>query len=431
MAGCGGRRGDRAAVEGSIRQPVLTILCMSGASAVALQELVKDYPTSACVRVAIAQFPRADFHDQVALQFEQGTTDFELVLGQCHWLSGKVQNRSYVDLSSLLKREIGVLNVHPKVRQVLCESPKGSGTYYAAPCYPDPMGLVYRKDWLDDPGEKDAFKKRYSRDLKPPATWAELVEIAEFFQRPEKGRYGVILLTGRDFDGLAYSFQQVFFAMGGRYCEGDTCRLAGFLNSDVALESLTLLKRLVKAGSPEGAESDENDVNSVFVQGNTAMAINYFSSFPGLVTTMGDKLGFVPVPAGRDGKRICMTEGLGLSLSSKISVERQDRATAFLKWFMSPETMRIWNSKVHFAYDLNTLSNSTWVASQPYLAAYRDSLDSIEGFWDVPVHVELMRSFQKHVGDAIDDYVEPQKALDDLVTECETVLREAYLLKEW
>jgi multiple sugar transport system substrate-binding protein len=49
---------------------------------------------------------------------------------------------------------------------------------------------TYRIDLFDDPKEKEAFKAKYGYDLAVPQTWKQYLDIAEFFQRPEKGLWG-------------------------------------------------------------------------------------------------------------------------------------------------------------------------------------------------------------------------------------------------
>ena len=49
-----------------------------------------------------------------------------------------------------------------------------------------PIGWSYRKDWFEDPKEKEAFKAKYGYDLDVPKTYKELRDIAEFFYRPDQ-----------------------------------------------------------------------------------------------------------------------------------------------------------------------------------------------------------------------------------------------------
>jgi len=52
---------------------------------------------------------------------------------------------------------------------------------YQVPIDGDRHYLQYRKDLLEDPGYRAAFKKQTGRDLGVPKTWPELQEIARFF----------------------------------------------------------------------------------------------------------------------------------------------------------------------------------------------------------------------------------------------------------
>ncbi|NJD25550.1 MAG: extracellular solute-binding protein [Betaproteobacteria bacterium] len=61
----------------------------------------------------------------------------------------------------------------------------------AIPADGDVILYYLRKDLLEDPQERAAFRKRYGRDLAIPTTWKELQDLAAFFHRPEKGLYGI------------------------------------------------------------------------------------------------------------------------------------------------------------------------------------------------------------------------------------------------
>jgi multiple sugar transport system substrate-binding protein len=50
----------------------------------------------------------------------------------------------------------------------------------------------YRRDLFSDPKERKDFKDKYGWDLRPPKTWDEYEQIAEFFTRPDKELYGHI-----------------------------------------------------------------------------------------------------------------------------------------------------------------------------------------------------------------------------------------------
>ena len=53
--------------------------------------------------------------------------------------------------------------------------------------------LCYRKDLLNDAANQRNFRARYHRDLKPPASWQEYTQLAEFFTRPDDHFYGTYI----------------------------------------------------------------------------------------------------------------------------------------------------------------------------------------------------------------------------------------------
>ena len=64
---------------------------------------------------------------------------------------------------------------------------KVNGVTYMLPFYNYSMGIIYRKDLLDDPKEQAAFKAKYGMDLKIPTTWDEYKKQVEFFSRDTDG----------------------------------------------------------------------------------------------------------------------------------------------------------------------------------------------------------------------------------------------------
>jgi multiple sugar transport system substrate-binding protein len=59
---------------------------------------------------------------------------------------------------------------------------------YALPLLGDELLCFYRQDLFQETQHQDAFKKKYGRDLGPPATWQQFLQIAEYFHnQPRPG----------------------------------------------------------------------------------------------------------------------------------------------------------------------------------------------------------------------------------------------------
>jgi len=432
LCGCGGRRGLPANDPRAEKQPDwITIYWMRGAPATALQELGKAYEKESGVGVSVVQLARDTYHDQITWYAKGESVPFDAAVVKAHWMPRFVEDGALMDLSEFLKREVGMTQVHPRLREVLCEYPKTSGEYFAAPLYPDALCLAYRQDWFDDPQMRAEFLQGQGRELAVPTTWEELREVAAFFRATGDNRYGIIMPTGRHFDGLAYMFHQLLLCHGGALEDEESHRVKGYLNSEAALAAVALLRDLTATGPPGAGDADPNDVVTQFVRGSTAMAITFFSTAEGIVSAGSGHAGFAPLPSGPHGKQFVLMEGYGLTVPKGINSKRRDLALGFIKWLMSREGQEEWRRKMGLVADLRILNDPGYRLSRPYLNAYVESLDHAGRFWDLPPYVELMRQIQKYVGDAIDGYIAPAKALDDLTEACAEALRDEGFLHEY
>src|SRR5207248_4144181 len=98
---------------------------------------------------------------------------------------------------------------------------KVNGVTYMLPFYNYSMGIIYRKDLLDDPKEQAAFKAKYGIDLKLPTTWDEYKKQVEFFSRDTDGDgkidfYGTVN-QGQRGDCISMQWSNYLYANGGQY----------------------------------------------------------------------------------------------------------------------------------------------------------------------------------------------------------------------
>ena len=111
------------------------------------------------------------------------------------------------------------------------EYPGNSGKFWAVPAEGDAVGWSYRKDWFEDPAEMEAFKAKYGYDLAVPQTWEQLLDIAEFFHRPDENRYGIAIYTDNSYDGLVMGVENALFSYGGNFGDYESYEVEGIRNS--------------------------------------------------------------------------------------------------------------------------------------------------------------------------------------------------------
>ena len=265
--------------------------------------------------------------------------------------------------------------------------------------------------------------------MQPPDTWQEFREVAEFFHRPGEKRYGCALLTGRGYDSLVMGFQPFLGAWGGSWGNRETFEVAGHVNSPEAAAGLRYLIDLLQFAPPGGVSADYMQVLDAFMNGSTAMVLDYFPFYPGIVDAMGDKAGFFLVPRNGD-RRVISLGGQGFSISTKVSAGQQELARQFIAWFSRTEVQERWITHPGcFTANTELLASEAFAGAYPFNAVFAQSLDYLIDFWNVPVYNELLAAAQRNLGEALDGAKEPQAALDQLAAEHEMIMRQAGLLE--
>src|SRR6185437_4076999 len=61
-------------------------------------------------------------------------------------------------------------------------------TPYGLPLVGESPLCCYRRDLLENPAHKTAFREKFGRELTAPATWEQFAQIAEYFQQKAKGQ---------------------------------------------------------------------------------------------------------------------------------------------------------------------------------------------------------------------------------------------------
>src|SRR5205814_3652261 len=152
------------------------------------------------------------------------------------------------------------------------------------------------------------------------------------------------LLTGREYDSIVMGMQQFMWAWGGSWGDAKTMKASGFANSPGSIAGVQFAKDLLKFSPPEGERFSYDKCLECMKNESVAMGMDYFAFYPDLSKTMGEKVGFTLVPS-KDGKRVISLGGQGMSISTKVSKDRQEEAKKFIAWFLKKENQEKWVTK--------------------------------------------------------------------------------------
>jgi ABC-type glycerol-3-phosphate transport system substrate-binding protein len=136
-----------------------------------LQELVNEYEAETGVKVTVETTPWSDFQTKAFTEFNAQGSAYDMVVGDSQWLGAGATGGHYVDLTDFFTENKVAELMAPATVKFYAEYPGNSGKYWAIPLEGDAVGWSYRKDWFEDPAEKEAFKAKYGYDLAvPPST---------------------------------------------------------------------------------------------------------------------------------------------------------------------------------------------------------------------------------------------------------------------
>ena len=390
-----------------------------------LQELVNEYTAETGVTVIVETTPWPDFQTKTFAELNARGDAYDMVVGDSQWLGAASTGGHYVELTDFYA-EHGVNDIMtPATVTYYAEYPKDSGRYWSIPAEGDANGWAYRKDWFEDPAEMAAFKEQYGYDLGVPQDFNQLIDIAEFFNRPDENRYGVALYTQTGYDAMAMGVEQTIFTWGGDLGDYATNQVDGILNSPQNVEALEAYRKLYTFTPPNWTQAFFQENNQALIEGLVAMSMNYFAFFPALanpaVNPHADVTGYFANPPGPNGHHHAALGGQGISV---IEYSRnKEESFKFLEWFIQEDVQKRWAELGGYTAHAATLASPEFLAATPYNQAFADSMQIVKDFWAVPVFADMLFA----MNDRLHPYITTgegtaQEALDALVEDWDSLL---------
>jgi multiple sugar transport system substrate-binding protein len=364
-----------------------------------LQELVNEYTAETGVTVTVETTPWSDFQTKAFTEFNARGDAYDMVVGDSQWLGAGSTGGHYVDLTDFFA-EHGVADIMaPATVEAYAEYPKGSKQYWAVPAEGDATGWAYRKDWFEDPQEKEAFEAEYGYELDVPQTWAQMRDIAEFFHRPDEQRYGIAIYTDNSYDALVMGYENALFSFGGDLGDYSTFQVDGIINSPEAIAALETYAELYHFTPPNWGKVFFLEDNQAITEGLAAMSMNYFAFFPALANEAtnpyADVTGYFANPAGPDGTQHAALGGQGISIVTYS--QNQDEAFKFLEWFIRDDVQQKWAELGGYTCHAEVLASPEFRNATPYNEAFYQSMFMVKDFWATPEYAELLTQINNRI----------------------------------
>jgi multiple sugar transport system substrate-binding protein len=401
----------------SVLAQELTIFWAEWDPANYLQELVNDYTAETGVTVTVETTPWSDFQTKTFAELNAQGDAYDMVVGDSQWLGAASTGGHYVDLTEFVTTN-GVDKTF--VPATLEYYSLYGGKYWSIPAEGDANGWAYRKDWFEDPTEMANFKAKYGYDLGVPKTFQELIDIAEFFTRPDENRYGVALYTQTGYDAMAMGLEQTIFTYGGDLGDYATGQVEGILNSESNVAALEAYRKLYTFTPPNWAQAFFAENNQAFTEGLVALNMNYFAFFPALANEATNphaaNTGYFANPPGPNGDQHAALGGQGISVVTYS--QNQAESFKFLEWFIREDVQKKWAALGGYTCHAGVLASDEFLNGTPFNRAFADSMKIVKDFWAVPVFADML--FQ--MNDALHPYIttgegDPKALLDGLAAQ--------------
>ena len=410
----------------------LTLCWAAWDPANALVELSKEYEAQSGNKMSFEFVPWTNFTDRMLNELNSGGKLCDLMIGDSQWIGGAAENNQYVKLNDFFDANgISMDAFIPATVTGYSEWPKNTPNYWSLPAFGDVVGWTYRKDWFARPELQAEFKTKYGRDLAVPATYAELKDIADFFQnRDIDGTkvYGASIYTERGSEGITMGVMNTLYGFGFKYDNPEKpYDMEGFVNSESAGAGLEYYKALYDCCVPPGSSNSYmGEGVDAFKSGQVALQMNFAFTWPGFNTDAnvgGDKTGYFANPAGPNGDKFAQLGGQGISVVA--ASDKQEAALTYIKWFAQPDVQAKWWKLGGYSALRAVVEDPGFATSQPYAQTFLDSMAIVKDFWAEPSYATLLQSSQKRFHDyVVAGQGTAKEALDGLVTDWQATFEE-------
>ena len=298
------------------------------------------------------------------------------------------------------------------------------------------------------PNEINAYALNYNKRLfeeagidAPPATWDELVEVAEQLTVKDGDlimQQGFGLINSWP-AGVVHPFYSMVASNGGDIVDGTTPTM----DAGATAETLAFYESLVDeygVTAPELGTADANTAGPFmdnFTSGNTAMIImaNWWQG--ALQAAMGDAFTDVataPIPVGPNGEGSKPVSYEWLTMVNGLATpEQQDAAWRFLQYLHDADTGETGSGMGEILIGMGIIpsrsSDSEAFAEQlsgPFLQTYVDSLADAVPFPMILGGQELSEMLQKKVEGVMFGELDAADAASQAQTEAEQILAQHY-----
>ncbi|MBJ6134119.1 extracellular solute-binding protein [Ochrobactrum sp. Q0168] len=294
-----------------------------------IEKLLPDFEKETGIKVEFEKVGYGDMHDKLATQLVSPESYYNLLEVDFLWAGEFPAAGWLTDLKPLAERDkLDLSEFIPSTLDLLGRTDQAMPIL---PMYNYSMGMLYRKDLLEDPKLKEAYKNEFNAELKKPETLEDYVQVAKFMKA--KANVAGAAMQGQRGDPNSMEFSNYLFSAGGGYLDKDR---KVTLDSPEAVKALTLYVDAIKNAAQQGALSATlDDTMRLMCSGEAFSMVTYWWMLPQMdnaekCPNVAGKVGLSVMPGGHGE-----SGGWGWGIPKNTSPETQEAAWTFIKWVQS------------------------------------------------------------------------------------------------
>jgi len=301
-----------------------------------VQDLLPEFKAQTGIDVEVEAISYIDMHSKLVPQLSSPEGSYDAIVVDFYWVAEFTKAGWLMPLDDLIKKDNVDTSVYlPSLMNLVG---KVGGTTYMLPFYNYSMGIIYRKDLLNDAKEQAAFKSKYGIDLKIPTTWDEYKKQVEFFTRDTNGDgkidfYGTVN-QGQRGDCISMQWSNYLYANGGQYHDANW---KATFDEEAGVKAVEDFKTDIAKHGPTGAESFcFDEASNVFGHGKAFSLVTFNILLAGFddpkSSQVVGKAGIAANPGGG------LNGGWGWAIPN--SSPDKEAAWTFIKWIESKEAVK-------------------------------------------------------------------------------------------
>lgn len=240
----------------------------------ALQLAANSWEEKTCGKVEIVEFPWSELYPKIVTTLSSGDDTFDVVAFAPAWVPDFTAFLS--EMPQEMQSGADWDDIAPVYREALMV---WNGKVLSQTMDGDVHTYTYRIDLFEDADNQAAFKAKYGYDLAVPDTWAQYLDIAEFFQQPDNGLWGTAEAFRRGGQQFWFFFSHVAAYTnhpdnkGSMFFDPDT--MDAQVNNPGWVRGLEEYIRASELAPPNALNFSFGEVNAAFAGGQAAESIGW------------------------------------------------------------------------------------------------------------------------------------------------------------